>query len=740
MKARTRAGTMSRNTDAGGRLVLGLALAVAGLLTSGGYGADWYDGAWRSRQPVNIAAGLADSELTNFPVLVHITNTSHAVFVQARASGADILFTDASGTNKLAHEIERFQTGDNPELCAWVRLPRLPPGGAKLYLYCGHPVAPDQQDRAGVWDSHYKGVWHLNEPAPHNGVNADSTAYANHGRRNDANGSGTGNPGQIAGGGDFEGLSGTDDYVEILNSGSLDIYGTANPVTLSAWIRFAHTNQSPVIIGKGGYPYEYRFGYNASTKRIDYTVNQDNIVKQAYLTTDASLTNWAHWVGVYDGVSLKLYRNGSVAGTTAHSGSVAQKTEGLFFGNFSGKNNLYAFGGQLDEIRVANTARSAAWIVAEYRTAASPGDYLVFGDEESVPPAAAAPWYDRAWRYRQRVAVTDLSSQPLTNFPVLIRVADAGNPLFALAREDGTDILFTDATGTNKLAHEIERFETGAAPGLFAWVRVPVLPPGGVLCFVYYGRSAAPDQQNRAGVWDSHFKGVWHLSEAAAHNGVNADSTIHANHGRRNDANGSGTGGAGPVAGAGRFDGVDDYVEIPDCGSLDIYGTNKPVTLSAWLRLAHTNQSPIMIAKGIYPNYAYRFGFSQGLLKTDFAMNDNGTAKFLNGDADASATNWFHLTGVYDGTAMRIYRNGILRNTLAHSGIVLRGASPLGIGRYHQGGYFLNGQVDEVRVANTARSDAWIAAEYRSVSAPGNHLAFDGQEARAPLGTLILLR
>ena len=59
MKARTRAGTMSRNTDAGGRLVLGLALAVAGLLTSGGYGADWYDGAWRSRQPETVLSQLA---------------------------------------------------------------------------------------------------------------------------------------------------------------------------------------------------------------------------------------------------------------------------------------------------------------------------------------------------------------------------------------------------------------------------------------------------------------------------------------------------------------------------------------------------------------------------------------------------------------------------------------------------------------------------------------------------------
>ena len=43
---------------------------------------------------------------------------------------------------------------------------------------------------------------------------------------------------------------------------------------------------------------------------------------------------------------------------------------------------------------------------------------------------------------------------------------------------------------------------------------------------VYYGNGLAVDQQNRTGVWDANFKGVWHLG-----NGTAADSTGNANNG-----------------------------------------------------------------------------------------------------------------------------------------------------------------------------------------------------------------
>lgn len=42
--------------------------------------------------------------------------------------------------------------------------------------------------------------------------------------------------------------------------------------------------------------------------------------------------------------------------------------------------------------------------------------------------------------------------------------------------------------------------------------------------YVYYGNASAVDQQNKTGVWDSHYKSVYHLADNAA-NTTTVDST-----------------------------------------------------------------------------------------------------------------------------------------------------------------------------------------------------------------------
>src|SRR5262249_40507622 len=61
---------------------------------------------------------------------------------------------------------------------------------------------------------------------------------------------------------------------------------------------------------------------------------------------------------------------------------------------------------------------------------------------------------------------------------------------------------------------------------------------------------------------------------------------------------------------------------------------------------------------------------------------------------------WQHLAGTYDGTNIRIYRNGALVATTPHTGSVTA-ANFLLIGRWFES---FNGAIDEVRLWNVARS------------------------------------
>jgi hypothetical protein len=116
---------------------------------------------------------------------------------------------------------------------------------------------------------------------------------------------------------------------------------------------------------------------------------------------------------------------------------------------------------------------------------------------------------------------------------------------------NGWDIIFSsDPLGLNKLDHEIESYDktTGA---FIAWVRLPkVYTSIDTLFYIFYGGKVIASQENITGVWDSNFKGVYHLKDGTSLN-VN-DSTSNA----LNMTATSLTAISGKVDGAADFDGT----------------------------------------------------------------------------------------------------------------------------------------------------------------------------------------
>jgi hypothetical protein len=82
-----------------------------------------------------------------------------------------------------------------------------------------------------------------------------------------------------------------------------------------------------------------------------------------------------------------------------------------------------------------------------------------------------------------------------------------------ITNDNGYDIIFKDTSGT-QLDHEIEDYD-GTAGTLVAWVRIPTLSyDTDTVIYMYYGNECiSSTQENITGVWDSNYKGVWHLRE-----------------------------------------------------------------------------------------------------------------------------------------------------------------------------------------------------------------------------------
>ena len=121
---------------------------------------EWWNASWGYRKAITINHLKVGASLTDFPVLISITDSNLAL--KAKANGDDIVFVDNQTGLKLNHEIESF-TKSTGNLVAWVRANVSSTVDTVLLMYYGNPGASNQQNPTGVWDSNYVMVQHLAE-------------------------------------------------------------------------------------------------------------------------------------------------------------------------------------------------------------------------------------------------------------------------------------------------------------------------------------------------------------------------------------------------------------------------------------------------------------------------------------------------------------------------------------------------------------------------------------------------
>jgi hypothetical protein len=172
---------------------------------------------------------------------------------------------------------------------------------------------------------------------------------------------------------------------------------------------------------------------------------------------------------------------------------------------------------------------------------------------------------------------------------------------------------------------------------------------------------------------------------------------------------------AGEVLQAFHFDGAADYVQIPNASDLNI-PTGK-VSVDAWINpTTATQQYPSILSKGDVGNYkeSYALFLAPGG-NVGFLVNKDGTAAGRGlpvfGSTLIPLNTWTLVAGTYDGTNLRVYVNGKLDGTLAHTGGINVTPDPVLIGKAQRtasaitnflGNTYFNGAIDEVELFNSA--------------------------------------
>jgi len=733
-------------------------LAVAGLLApaTAACGA-WLPG-WDYRQLITVQPTITPGDLTEFPLLVEITDATNPVFAEAASgAGLDVVFTASDGKTILPREIEHFSAAGT-KLDAWVKTDVSSTGPTSLYMYYKGSDVPNS---TAAWNGNYKLVQHLQESGAAAASRLDSTSNLNHGTPYSSSTitdlhTATG---KINGADAFDG---SDDRVQVVENGSLDI---TNAVTIEAWIHPKVSKVAEMFIkGTSGSAAAYEF-FQSSNDSVYWRLNNNS--KTIASSNKIAINDWNHVAATYDpalpSANMKLFVNG-VQSTTTGDYTATLVTNDHPFAIGAQPSDAYPFNGTIDEVRISDTARSADWIKASYNNQSDPSSVSARFPEPEA-------WLN-GWTYRQAITISkDATDGNLTDFPALVKMSGTDSNVFARANSpDGHDVVFTSGDGTTPLFHEMEHYDnTSGSESLCAWVKTPLAADRDTTIFMYYGGPSSGDPSS-TDTWDPGYVMVQHLQESGATAESRLDSTGNGNDGTpyrwtkgppaANDIVDLHTD-DGLVDGADAFYGVGTGTSATESRRLQVADDttlDTPVnemTVEFWIR--PDDQTGVLTMKGDANNATTPFELwrysSNDSINARFKLTDGSTTTTVqtNYSNVLTADDWHYVVATFDGSLadgnVKLYIDNILRREIStgSSSIDLTGlwlptnGSPVVMGSYPGGLYPFYGVMDEYRLSNIARTGDWLAASWRLINTPGNYLDF-GPEVYIPEpGSVVLL-
>ncbi|MFX1324090.1 MAG: DUF2341 domain-containing protein [Promethearchaeota archaeon] len=280
------------------------------------------------------------------------------------------------------------------------------------------------------------------------------------------------------------------------------------------------------------------------------------------------------------------------------------------------------------------------------------------------------------------------------------------------------------------LDHEIEQFDqnyNGTHAQLSAWVRIPDLSASlDTYIRMYYGNSTMESRQNPTGVWDDSYQGVWHLDESS---GVTEDSTPYNENGIVSGTILRPT--VGQIGNAYNY-GTDGSFSVgdPADGHLD-FGIES-FLVSMWINIdTSTGELQIPLYKGATSTFDPGYCFVTPTTGDSISFHiTDGISNVGSPSASVVFDSWTYIVGMIDRTndLIRIYKDGVevgsgtdISSILSVEGIrEFQCANPT---------YDFDGLLDEVRVLNVTRTNAWIKTEYYNQYTPNSFYSIGAEQS-----------
>jgi len=353
----------------------------------------WLSG-WSKRIKLTIDHTRVDADLTHFPVTVILSSSQgEEVFSElgADAKRFKIAFTKADEETQLYAEIEQFDYANSKAVfhvsaSGWAISSSADTG---FYLYYDADHADnttyigdiDSTPGHSVWDSNFKFVCHMVDYS--STIVRDSTSNGKDGTKANSN-----QPnevtGKVAEGQDFDG---TDDKINL--SSTL----LANPDAFTMEAIFYHDGENSDDDNQWQTILDLRAQYQISTlifEQDDATypgsavINMyDGSVSTLLYSSQLNLSTWYHFTGTYDGTTQRGYIDGaqydSCLANTPAEVTTSVKTSRI--GKDYSEIDRAWFNGKIDEVRISDTGRPAAWLKATYNSLWD--SLLTYGDEET---------------------------------------------------------------------------------------------------------------------------------------------------------------------------------------------------------------------------------------------------------------------------------------------------------------------------------------------------------------------
>ncbi len=345
--------------------------------TSGQFSLDtasgWYNASWSYRRKItfdNTTAnlGVTSEALTDFPVLVKLTS-SNIDYSNTKDAGEDIRFTDSDGTTALSYEIEKWDESGTSYI--WVKVPSIDINSNTdyIYAYYGNPGASDGQSANSVWDSNYLGVWH-------NSDSSSTTVQDSTGNNKDGTKQSSNQPNYTANGQ----IAGAQTFTQGQSRISTSINDTLNDFSVEIWFKDDGTTTQYERLADKSYINCFWFGRNSnSSNSWGGGVMEASDPFGVFVTlTDGQ---WHRISSVRSGTTHYVYGDGGTVNSNTVSGTACNTTNFGIGGWGDGSSSGQWFGGTIDEVRISNVARSAAWISASYHSETD--DFNTFGSAES---------------------------------------------------------------------------------------------------------------------------------------------------------------------------------------------------------------------------------------------------------------------------------------------------------------------------------------------------------------------